>query len=534
MTEERRTILEKWIKLNATNKVPKIVIPECLDDKDFVMEALQSLNLNFPLLQDVSPTLKKDPDVVILAIDKFPGNIGYQDKILYENKEVVLKIIETKPQNIQYASDILKDDKEVVLKAVSLDGSCLKYASNKLKADRDVVITAIKNHPLSMMYADQKYHDDKEVAMVNPACLACGWLSPRLTNDRELVLAAVESSPESYRFVSDELKKDKETLIVALNNYEKTIPFCNPKEEKKDFNDVIYRKDMADLFPYTYASDEIKADKDVGVAAVKHVDYAYRYIVPELQKDKDVFFAAFKKNRFAIEFAPKEILDDVDLMREVVLFDKSYSHYLPFALKDDKEYMMSLIEEYPNAYSDVSSRLKVDQDVVLLVAHKDFSLLSTLAKVSKKDDQYILHFYFDAKQYKLSASLVGAFSSFAGNKEFQKDVTNTSKKLKTDSEIGDVSFDLVVDEDVAIQAAKARCCDKEILKDKQFVIKLVSSMDDISSVYKTLPDGLMKDRDVALAAVKKSGANLYRFADTFKNDKEIVLIALKDKGPMKC
>lgn len=539
MDEKRQAILDKWIKMKAFKKLPKIVTPDCLKDKEFVLGILASLKLDFPLLQLVPDKLKKDPEVVIAALNNNPSNLNYMDKSLYNNKDVVLMVVQIRPDNLKYASDKLKGDHEVVLKALEqpYGGSYFRYASPKLRADRELVIKAFESYVWAFADADKKYYDDKEIAMIHPGfALASHFLSPRLCADRELVMAAVKEKPTSYRFASDELKADKEILLTAL--YHNYMEFYNddgghtPPEEDDNphpYDESIFRKDMGDMFPYTYAPKELKLDKDVAVMAAGRVWFGYAYILPEMRKYPEVFLAAFKINRAAIEIAPKEIKNDVDTMRKVIEIDSSFYRYLPLELKNDKDYMVSLIKKNPNAYSAASYKLKTDKEIIQLVIDlKITALESSSSKIIKKDDKYYISFNFDPERERRAGAIVAAFSGLMGNKDFQKDVRETGERMMQNQEgqLEKVSFDMEIKEQQAIEVAMGTTyyfVDKSLFADKDFAKKIVAV--DPFSIVK-LANELKNDKEVILAAVSKEGASLKYASDALKRDAEVVKVAL--------
>ena len=543
MDEKRQAILDKWIKMKAFKKLPKIVTPDCLKDKEFVLGIFDALKLDFPLLQLVTDKLKKDPEVVIAALNNNPSNLNYMDKSLYNNKDVVLMAIQINPDYLKYASDKLKGDREVILKALEqpYGGYYFRYASSKLRADRELVIKAFESYVWAFSDADKKYYDDREIAMIHPGfALASHFLSPRLCADRELVMAAVKEKPTSYRFASDELRADKEILLCAL--YYNYMEFYNddgghtPPEEDDDphpYDESIFRKDMGDMFPYTYAPKELKLNKDVAVMAAGRVGFGYAYILPEMRKYPEVFLAAFKINRAAIEIAPKEIKNDVDTMRKAMEIDDKYYRYLPYTLKTDKEYMMSLIKKHPDAYRDLPYALKTDKEIIQLVIDTNItSLDSSASKIIKKDGKYYISFDFDPEREARAGAIVAAFSGLMGNKDFQDEVRATGEAMiqNAGGQSEKISFDMEISEQKVIKVAVSTSyyfVDKSLFNDKDFAMKLVAvSPDDF---YK-LSDELKNNKEVVLTAVSVKGFVIKFASDELKRDVELVKIALLNWG----
>lgn len=74
-----------------------------------------------------------------------------------------------------------------------------------------------------------------------------------------------------------------------------------------------------------YASDELKADREIVLAAVQKDGWALEFATKEFRADREFVMAAFKKNIGSIEYASKEIRKelraDPEIIRKVALAD---------------------------------------------------------------------------------------------------------------------------------------------------------------------------------------------------------------------
>ena len=217
------------------------------------------------------------------------------------------------------------------------------------------------------------------------------------------------------------------------------------------------------------------------------------------------------------------MFEDEEFARKVMEIDPLYSNYLPYSLKDNKEYMMYLISKKISVYSSATTRVKTDPDVILLVAHKDIGRLSGDAHIYRKDNQYILHYHFDAEKNRRAGAIINAFSGMMG-KKFQNETKEVGNKLIEEAEFGDVTLDLVTDEEVALDAAIKDMIEPSILKDRDFALKLASTR---KHGYSKIAQELKADREIIYAAVRCNCYN-YRIVPTiYQADKELFLIALE-------
>ena len=110
-------------------------------------------------------------------------------------------------------------------------------------------------------------------------------LSEKIT-DKTKALAAVKDAGWELADVSDELKADKEVVMAAV----------------KSFNAL------------QYASDELKADKEVVMAVVSLRGWSLHYASDELKADKEVVMAAVKDDGRALENASDELKTDPEVL----------------------------------------------------------------------------------------------------------------------------------------------------------------------------------------------------------------------------
>jgi len=166
------------------------------EDKDVVLAAVKQ----YPaVLKVVDKCFKKDKEIILASMTNsgYIGSLRYVDDSLKKDKEVAVTAIERSVFNFDYLDPIFKKDKEFVMKVFENskrgdEGYALEYLDDNLKTDKDVVLAAVNATPDSIEYADNSLKADKEV-----------------------VLAALLSPGDSYKFVDESLKNDKDVLLAA-------------------------------------------------------------------------------------------------------------------------------------------------------------------------------------------------------------------------------------------------------------------------------------------------------------------------------
>mmetsp|Transcript_13138 Transcript_13138/g.24212 ORF Transcript_13138/g.24212 Transcript_13138/m.24212 type:complete len:238 (+) Transcript_13138:82-795(+) len=92
-------------------------------------------------------------------------------------------------------------------------------------------------------------------------------------------------------------------------------------------------------FQLSYASAELRCDRDIVLAAVSQTGFALQWAAAELQSDRDVIMAAVSKNGEALEWAAEEF-------------------------RSDRDVVMAAISNYCQAIKWASAKLRSDREVV--------------------------------------------------------------------------------------------------------------------------------------------------------------------------
>lgn len=142
-------------------------------------------------------------------------------------------------------------------------------------------------------------------------------------------------------YVSDELKADKDVVLAAVE------------------------KDGISL---EYASAQLKSDKDIVLAAVKTSEYALEYASAQLKADRDVIIAAVTHNPSAFKFVPNDFKEDKnnkDIILDAVTKYGNTLMYLPEIWTKDEEIMLAAINQNRLTIHYASTELKNKKEIVL-------------------------------------------------------------------------------------------------------------------------------------------------------------------------
>ena len=83
----------------------------------------------------------------------------------WSDKKEVLKKVRTHGALLFYATDKLKKDADIVQVAVKSDGIALKYADSKFSQKKPLVLLAVKSNPNAIKIVNKKFLNDPEVIL---------------------------------------------------------------------------------------------------------------------------------------------------------------------------------------------------------------------------------------------------------------------------------------------------------------------------------------------------------------------------------
>ena len=101
------------------------------------------------------------------------------------------------------------------------------------------------------------------------------------------------------RYASEELRKDREVVMAAVQKNDVALEYASKDlRNDKDIVMVAVRQNGNSL---RYASNEMKNDKNVVLMAVAQNCYGLLYASEMLQCDEDVIRIAMEKNKYILE-----------------------------------------------------------------------------------------------------------------------------------------------------------------------------------------------------------------------------------------
>ncbi|WOG25644.1 DUF4116 domain-containing protein [Endozoicomonas sp. 8E] len=135
------------------------------------------------------------------------------------------------------------------------------------------------------------------------------------------------------------------------------------------------------LDPYNlvYLSEELKSDKEVVLAAVTRDGYQLRYASPKPQDNEEVVMAAIKNYPAALRYASERIRSDKSIIKTLMVININILGYVNKTLLKDPDYMLDLIEQDSDVFNFVAFELEDNQDFVEAAIQRNSEVLQYIS-----------------------------------------------------------------------------------------------------------------------------------------------------------
>lgn len=184
-----------------------------------------------------------------------------------------------------------------------------------LRADTDVMLAAVR-------------HDG--------AALRCA--SEALRGERDIVMAAVANNGSALEYASATLRDDEEVVRTALDA-------------------PVGRLKGAFRQPFQFASERVRALKDIALIAMQRDGMMLHYASRELQGDREVVLAAVSQAGDALSFASDTLCGDRDVVLSAVRTAGDVLQFASDELKADAEVVRTAVSQNGVALEDASDEL---------------------------------------------------------------------------------------------------------------------------------------------------------------------------------
>ena len=416
-----------------------------------------------------------------------------------------------------FASDVLKKDYDIIMQAIQYDYRAFRYLADKLKHDRNLALKCVKINGFVISQLPKEFQNNKEFVIAsvkqNPYVIQ-DTLLDKYKNNEEIGLLAIESNSYIYKDLSPALKNNKKIALKACEG--------------------------ADIYEYLPAV--LKKDKAILFQCIKNFQWDMEKVDPMLKDDRNLMLRFIKYNGDFIRYASKRLRDDEEIAKYSLKKSPSNMKYLSQRLKGEKKIVLDAVKQNGLLLKLVSDTLKKDKDLIRLAVKNNPQSIEYMSDNLKSDkifiysliENEILNTCIGNKKNNSKPLITHETAQCIREEHLRINFKNWIKGERNRLAIiigmrslsADNNFKTL---DTKEQETIARSFGLKLLDDKDTVLNAVRKKGDF---YLYVSDRLKNDIDVALETIKEPSHDV-NFRDLnrkFKNSRTFVLKAVQING----
>ena len=237
---------------------------DMLNDYNFMLEVCQC---NPAILSHVSDKLAINKEFILNLILYSDHVLEYITYSMQNNYDIVLAAVTKHGLSLNFASSELRNNYDIVLAAVTQNGLSLNFASIKLQNNYDIVLAAVKSNNCALEYASKRLQNNRKIVLsaystINNPCYFSSYVlqyaSKNLMNNYKFVLQLInlQNQGNILLFISDRLKDNYNIVLAAILQDYRQIRYAS--DRLKDNYDIVLAAISQDYEQIQYASDRLK------------------------------------------------------------------------------------------------------------------------------------------------------------------------------------------------------------------------------------------------------------------------------------
>lgn len=339
-----------------SNMEIKFIKNNSLDEKDFILKYFNYLDNNV------------DHDDYDFYHDSMLDYDSYEISRLRKNKFFILEFIQRayfekvmvydvyKIEDILY-TDILDD---FVFESFKNDNRYLYY---------NIYFNNHKNRKYKdLLKEDIPYLMGKFEYGGSVLCI----LDDKYKNNKEIVLTAVKERGYALKYASEKLRNDIDIVCEAINRDNNAFFFAGDKikSNRNNILKIVNRINNLNVVFLKYCNDEIRDDEEIVLRLAtincEEFEYASERIKNEIKNDRNFILELIEKNPNIIRVLNAKFKNDKEIVLKAIEFDPGVTQCISDRLKDDEE-VMFLASTYGYCLEHASERLKNNEEFVMKI-----------------------------------------------------------------------------------------------------------------------------------------------------------------------
>jgi len=187
--------------------------------------------------------------------------------------------------------------------------------------------------------------------------------------EREILLAAARQNGKAIlRSASDEVRADREIVLAAVRQSCWALEYAS-KDLRAD-REIVLAAVQQSGRALEYASKDLRADREIVLAALQQSGW-FRYASKDLRADRNIVLAAVQQHSRLLRYASEKLRADREIVLAAVQQDGSAFRYASNDLRSDWDFVLAAIRQNGSAFRYVSKDLRADWEFVLAAVQQD-------------------------------------------------------------------------------------------------------------------------------------------------------------------
>lgn len=310
-----------------------------------------------------------DRRFVYLAVKRDPFILRFASEQHKNDKEIVIRAVKKRGLSLEHASLALKDDFDIVYKAVSQNGNALLFPSNRLKDCYNVVVRAIQQNSWSFQHASNNLRRNKDLVRKarynghgNESILT--FALELFADDPKFIFEMIRKSDSYVKYIPETLLKDKIFCLELINVCPSSIIYLS--DEFKNDRDIVKQTIKKGFCPLYLTSDEIRDDYEIVLSATKLRFFSMRYVSERLKYNEKIILSSLENLDYcdSLEFLPAIFRDNKEIVMKSIIKGGYNFQFASDRLKDDKDVVNSIPENYFSCIIYASRRIKCNKKLI--------------------------------------------------------------------------------------------------------------------------------------------------------------------------
>lgn len=392
LINERNFLMEKFEDPKATLFLSFCSLPTHLrNDKEIVMKGMarNCFVEESGLFLTIPKPLRNDKDVVMTALIASRKSMQVRSTAVLDDSVI---------QNVSDIPYMFKDDEDVALLVLELFTSGFDWISARLKNDKDFVMAALPVSGKAVQFKSvpdipHTFKDDEDVALLVLQLFRSGfdWVSSRLRDDQAFMTSILtrDISPPMYSCLScasPRLQANKEFVLANIGSVGGSCIEYASADLRNDFDVAIAAVKNGSPLAYGYLSPAMRSNKRVAMAALtqRQPFLLFRSFPAILRKDIDVCIAFISSNPSAIGWMEEEMKSDRRFVMRAVSVSGMLLEDFPL-FRNDVEICIAAVANSKYAFEFIADEFKASREFFEGLVLRRFDAIS-LAPRNMKDD----------------------------------------------------------------------------------------------------------------------------------------------------